>query len=137
MVLGGMDTLGQGNVAGTYLGDLLPVDVRAAGRDVKQAAVPLPLKPGPGPLAKDMGDPLAKDTPVLYWRHRVTPKPEATVQLRAGDEPVLLTWQIGNGRVAVFTGTALGRQLDNETPFWQWQHWPTLLAETIKHTAKE
>ena len=73
---------------------------------------------------------------MLYWRHRVTPKPGAVVAVTAGGEPVLITGTYGQGRVAVFAGTALGEPNGQEVPFWQWSDWPRLLQNTITWVAQ-
>ena len=136
VVLGSSYTLGQGNMAQTYFEDLLPVQVTDK-RDVQQAAAPLPLKPGQGPLLD--GVPIAawKQAPVLYWRHVITPKAAANVALYADKEPVLITSQIGQGRVAVFTGTVLGDKQGADLPFWQWQGWPVILGNTVRWAGRQ
>ncbi|OPZ82454.1 MAG: hypothetical protein BWY76_02708 [bacterium ADurb.Bin429] len=124
VVLGGLYTLGQGNIAGTTLEELLPVTL-AGGREVQRAATPLILKAGKG--GPNFGALQWAGQPAVYWRHMVTPKAGAATSLLAGTEPALVTAMVGKGRVAVFTLTALGDKVGNETPFWQWTGWPTVL----------
>ena len=135
LVLGGNFSLGQGYFANTFLADLLPVTV-AAIRDVQQASPPLTLRPAQAGLARALPGSYWKAAPVLYWRHRVAPKPEAQVQLLAGDEGVLFTGSFGKGRVAVFTGTVLGEPSGTEQPFWTWPGWPPLMRNTIGWLSK-
>jgi uncharacterized membrane protein len=132
LVLGGLYTLGQGNMAGTGLAELLPVTL-TDGREVQRAPQPLALKPGKGGLSfADLG---YAPKPSVYWRHLVTVKPGASTPLLAGTEPFLVTWDAGKGRVAVVTGTALGDTVGTETPFWAWANWPTVLGKTITWAA--
>ena len=79
---------------------------------------------------------LWKQGPVLYWRHVIAPKLGSSVALYAGGEPVLVTGQVGQGRVAVFTGTALGDRKGTELPFWEWQGWPVILGDTVRWAGK-
>jgi uncharacterized membrane protein len=132
VILGGSYTLGQGNMAGTYFEELLPVALGAA-RDVQRAVAPLPLKAGKGSPA--FGALPWAQTPALYWRHAVTAKPGAATPLLAGTETALVTSTVGKGRVAVFTLTALGDKIGAETPFWQWEGWPTVLGTTVTWAA--
>jgi len=136
LVLGGIYTLGQGNMAQTYFEDLLPVQLTDK-REVEAAQAPLPLRPGRGPLVAGLTPALWAEKPVLYWRHVIAPRQEATVALYAGDQPVLLTSQLGQGRVVVFTGTALGDKRGDELPFWQWRGWPIILGNAINWAAKQ
>ncbi len=130
LVLGGNYSLGQGYFADTYLGELLPVTIAKA-RDVQPASPPLTLRPAPTGLARHLPTAAWQAAPVLYWRHRVTPKREAQVHLLAGDEPILFTGTYGQGRVAVFTGTVLGQPSGSERLFWAWASWPLLLHDAL------
>ncbi len=132
VVLGGLYTLGQGNMAGTYFDELLPVTLGAGG-EVERAPAPLILKAGTG--APAFGALPWAGGPAVYWRHRVTPKPGAATPLLAGADPALVTAAVGKGRVAVFTLTALGDKVGHDTPFWQWAGWPALLGNTITWAA--
>jgi len=51
--------------------------------------------------------------------------------LRAGDRPLLVCGTAGKGRVAVFAGTVSGPAAEGEVPFWTWDGWPTVFAETV------
>jgi uncharacterized membrane protein len=136
ILLGGSYTLGQGNLTGTYLADMLPVEIKD-GLDVQRAVPPLGLQPGAGTLANGITAAQAKEAPAVYWRHQVTAKLGATVQVVAGKEPLLTTWTAGKGRVAVFSGTALGRKQAGETPFWNWSGWPTILRNMVTWAGRQ
>ena len=74
-------------------------------------------------------------SPVLYWRHAVTPKAGTDVHVLGGNEPALISWKVGKGTVVVFTGTALGESKEGELPFWKWDGWPLLLNRMIGYAA--
>jgi uncharacterized membrane protein len=108
---------------------MLPVTVAQA-KDIRQAAQPLPLRPGTS-LASSLPADLWNEPACLYWRHIVKPRPQAEALLSAGGEPVLFAGGFGKGRVVVFTGTVLGEPAGNERPFWQWNGWPQVMGKII------
>ena len=69
--------------------------------------------------------------PRVFWRHTVTPKPGARVGLTADGQPLLITGTFGKGRVAVFAGSVMGEPATGQLPFWEWNQWPVVLAETM------
>ena len=69
--------------------------------------------------------------PRVFWRHNVTPKPGARVVLTADGQPLLITGTFGKGRVAVFAGSVMGDSAAGQVPFWEWNQWPVVLAETM------
>ena len=124
--------LGQGQLKGTFLEDMLPVTLAAAeAKDVRRAEKPLPLVRPANSLVGSLPDELWKEPAHLYWRHLVQRKPGARVELLAGTEPVLFSSSSGKGRVAVFTGTVLGEPVGKERPFWQWNGWPQVMGKMI------
>ena len=132
VLLGGLHTLGQGDMKDTFLEDLLPVELIP--RDVAKAEKPLPLGAVTGDvMARAVSSAQWKLSPLLYWRHAVKPKPGAHIHILAGEEPVLVSWKVGKGTVVVFTGTALGEGQEGELPFWKWEGWPTLLKTMVTH----
>jgi len=69
--------------------------------------------------------------PRVFWRHNVTPKPGARVVLTADGQTLLITGTFGKGRVAVFAGSVMGDPATGQLPFWEWNQWPAVLAETM------
>ncbi len=69
--------------------------------------------------------------PTVFWLHRLKPKPDATVVLKAGDYPLLVTGQFGKGKVALFAGTPMGKPGKGQTPFWKWDGWTALLKNLV------
>lgn len=134
VVLGGLYTLGQGDIKDTLLEPLLPVELSR--RDVHRTEPPLALTAVTGDvIAGAVPSAHWKLAPLLYWRHAVKPKAGAALHVLAGDEPVLSSWKVGKGTVVVFTGTALGEWQAGELPFWKWEGWPMLLNRMIDHAA--
>jgi len=130
LLLGGPYALGQGFLIGTYIDDLLPVQVSPV-RDLLPAETPLVLTAEPTALAGPFADSLLAQQPEVYWRHLIELRPEAEVHLRAGPEPVLVTGSYGEGRVTVFSGAALGSPGSGHLAFWQWDDWPALLNDVV------
>ena len=85
------------------------------------------------PGEKSIGDGLNWAAgPRVFWYHPLTPKPGTTVLLTAGGQPLLVMGAYGKGRVAVFAGTVMGDPPAGKLPFWQWDGWPSLLADAIR-----
>ena len=134
VVLGGLYTLGQGDMKDTLLDTILPVELRP--RDVGREEKPLVLSAVAGDaMACAVSPELWQRSPVLYWRHAVTPKAGTDVHVLGGNEPALISWKVGKGTVVVFTGTALGESKEGELPFWKWDGWPLLLNRMIGYAA--
>jgi uncharacterized membrane protein len=133
LLLGGPYAFGQGFLIGTYIDDLLPVQVSPV-RDLLPADTPLVLTAEPTALAGPFADSLLAHTPEVYWRHLIELRPEAEVHLLAGSEPVLVTGSYGEGRVTVFSGAALGTPDPDHLAFWQWDDWPALLSDVVYWT---
>jgi hypothetical protein len=55
-------------------------------------------------------------------------KPDATVHVTAGGNPVILTRPFGKGKVCFVAAAPLGDAPMGETAFWDWPEWPKLMA---------
>ena len=123
LVLGGSLGLGNALTTGTDLEDLLPATLSGPFDTVRLSGDDQLLHPvkgsGLGPLPWT-------DRPRLYWCHRVTPRPEATLLALAGKAPVLLEGPYGRGRVRLYAGTVEGEAGAGETAAWAWAGWPQL-----------
>ena len=110
VVCGGPFAYGCGGYDGTVLEKLLPVipkpfDLRpAAGDRIYDKAVSFSL---PG-----------KDTPQLWWLHKVQCKPGSEILLNAGNDPLVVKGQYGKGTVLAFLGTPLGNPKTSDRPWW-------------------
>ena len=130
LLLGGPYAFGQGFLSGTYVEEVLPVSVSLV-RDLQPTGTPLVLTAAPTTLMSRFEASLLAQQPEVYWRHLIAVRPGAEVQLLAGSEPVLVTSSYGEGRVAVFSGAALGVPGPGHLAFWQWEDWPALLNDVV------
>jgi len=129
LFLGGLFAFG-GEYHGTALEDLSPVSYADA-RDLVAAPEGLSLAPGADTLGKGWASLHWNAGPRVYWYHAVTPKPGAKVLLTAGGKPLLIAGSYGKGHVAVFAGSVMGDPKDGQVPFWAWDGWPAVMAETL------
>ncbi|MHB9131354.1 MAG: LamG-like jellyroll fold domain-containing protein [Armatimonadota bacterium] len=97
--LGGLFTLGNGGMKGTYLEDISPFTL--AGPDEVVQCAPASVL---GPTTTRA----YADTPQLFWRHNVTLRNDASVLAYAGTTPIAAKRNIGKGSVYVFAGTVAG-----------------------------
>jgi uncharacterized membrane protein len=92
---------GKARYHGTPVEDALPVLISPTDDRVErpQGATPRPDQPA-HPVLRDVPD---GPWPDLLGYNRVTPRPEAQVLARCGDDPLIACWQYHDGRSAVFT----------------------------------
>lgn len=130
LLIGGPFAFGRGlwNES-EILSDLLPLTPTGE-RDLQPlpAFTPLTARTD-GPLAKRVG---GGDSPTVRWVHRGTPKPDVTIELSAGDTPVLLTRVYGRGRIALLAGTVLGEPAAGQVAFWDWPGWPEMIGRVVQ-----
>ncbi len=127
---GGEYAFGKGGYMHTVLErELLPL-LCAETVDTVYAKPPLPFVPGPdfAELAVDL-DFAAR--PVFWVRNQVVLKPGAKVFLQSGNHPILVGWQLGQGRVACLLVDHRGKSTDELTAFFDWPDWPKLVAAVI------
>lgn len=133
VILGGLVTLGQNWNMDRGWPEFLPVELKG----------PWEIRPCQPPVAfavPPAGTPLAgvswEAAPVVLYRHLVQPKPGVTVLLSGTHgEPLLVGQAVGQGCVAVFTGTVLGEGLEGTTAFWDAPCWPEVLAKVMRWAA--
>ena len=127
LVLGGPFAFAREGFAGTCLEQMLPVVCERG-----PALTPLAdgvLRPTGGSVlvaGLDLGS-----KPTCFWSHDLPLKPGANIAMSAGERPLLVLGRYGKGRVAVFLGAPLGTGAHGQTPFWNWQGWPTLLSRVM------
>jgi len=104
--------------------------------ETEQVSESVELKAGPDYSAKQLPGVTPDNPPRIYSYYKVKPKPTAKVLLVAGEgEPILIVDNFGKGRVAVFAATCRGYPKQSQTPYWRWDGWPALLAETVRQIA--
>jgi len=91
---------GKARYHGTAVEDALPVTISETDdrAEMPQGVVPAVAGPGHPVLAG-----LPADWPALLGYNRVTARPDATVVVRVGDDPLIACGEHGAGRAAVFT----------------------------------
>lgn len=104
--------------------------------ETEQVSESVKLKAGPDYSAKQLPGVTPDNPPRVYSYYKIKPKPKAKVLLVAGDNaPILIVDNFGQGQVAVFAATARGYPKEGQTPYWRWDGWPALLAETVRQIA--
>ena len=73
-----------------------------------------------------------KAPPLVMWMHQAQAKPGATVELTAGGQPALVTWEYGKGRVAALSATVLGEPPAGGMAFWDWPDWPNCMERVAR-----
>ena len=122
--LGGMNSYGKGHLQGTFLEELLPVEVGGC-FDVERLE---PAQPISQSDHQALADVRWQDEGIMYV-HRVEPKPQTQTVLRAGTKPLLVLGGAGRGRVAAFCGTPFGVPPEGSVAFWDSENWEkTLIA---------
>jgi uncharacterized membrane protein len=128
LMLGGPYGLGRGLWHESDLIEpLLPVKLHAYDLRPFGLTAPLSLRATPGSFLSTEWS----EKPVDVWLHDIEPKSGATVAMKAGDHPALVTGSYGKGRVAVLAVTPLGETPGNALAWWQWTGREKLMAETI------
>ena len=117
VILGGSVAFGQGGMVGTYLEEILPVEIRKKA-DVFAPDKPLQLKGG------SMG--------TVYYLHDHAAKPGAEVLLTAGGYTLASRISVGKGTCTAFSGTVLGASASEADAFWRKPLWVDELASMIR-----
>ncbi|MCX5660901.1 MAG: hypothetical protein NTW19_14445 [Planctomycetota bacterium] len=138
---GGPYAFGHGGSMHTILDrELLPV-VAPTMMDIRYNASGLPLEPGPDfdllGLPASFREELARAKP-LFWAFNedaLRPGADVKVFLKSGNRPVLVGWQLGQGRVGCMLAATMGASEKDRPAFFEWDRWPELLGATIKWLA--
>ncbi len=129
LMTGGFFSYGAGGYADSPLAEMLPVKFSDQLPDLQQLQPPAPLRVGRD--AQALAGVKWAASPLCFWRHRLRPKPEAWVELGAGDQPLLICGTFGKGRVAVLASTALGDPQPGQTPYWEDPTWLDNMAKLM------
>lgn len=132
VVLGGEWAFQRGGYAGTALAEMLPVEMPDEDR--------IPVDRAGLALAADAASSWPKNfvfdpAPRAFYIHTLTPKQDATVELRAGDRAAVVSGSFGKGRVVACGLTIHGTPQTGVTPFWDWADWPRLLGYAVDWSA--
>ena len=156
VVLGGPWAFSRGGYAGTRLEAMLPatfpveyrIVFQPGGAALKPAmsatwwaqgdspifAAPTATSPSQALAAAKIGT--VPPTPRAFYLQTLAPRPQAIVQLLAGDKPALISGAFGNGRVVACGLTVLGKPPSDALAFWDWDEWPKLLGRAIQWAAE-
>lgn len=125
LVLGGPYAFGLGDWhTSDILSELLPVSL-ATHYDLVKCSPPGEWNVSPSWLPSDSGP---AEKPVVFYRHRLSPKSGTEVVVTAGGEPLVVAGHAGRGRVVAVLATPLGEPSAGELPWWQWSDWTKLFA---------
>ncbi|MFP4027506.1 MAG: glutamine amidotransferase [Candidatus Brocadiia bacterium] len=133
LFLGGEYSFGKGRYAHTVLDrKILPV-ISIRPRDNRYVREALHLEPG-----KDFGE-LGVECdfsaePAFWAWNEVALRPDSNVKvfLKAGNRPILVGWQKGEGRVACLMAMHRGHSNPEATAFFEWNDWPSLLGAVLR-----
>ena len=133
---GGEYAFGKGRYAHTVLDRrLLPVRIIRS-RDNRCSPDPLRLEPGPDWRELNAEVDFA-DEPVFWAWNEVALRSDAGVKvfLKAGNRPVLVGWELGEGRVACLLAMYRGHSDEDTTAFFDWGEWPHVLRAVTRWLA--
>ncbi len=131
VVLGGLNSYGNGEYDGSLLEELLPVTMKdsyiwhfsGADKGIRLTRA----EQGDWPLTADFNA-----GPCAWYFHKLVPKGEARVQVRVGDQPAMVSGAYGKGRVVACALTINGNPEEGALPFWDWTGWPALLGQAVE-----
>lgn len=128
LVLAGYASLGKSKIEGTILSNIIPVKTEGPWDMVDGSSLSITSPPESKMLS---GINLSPKLLLPFYQKTIA-KPQATVELKIGEGPLLVSWQYGKGRAAVLTGTVLGKEIPSgRVPFWEWEFYPELMKEII------
>ncbi len=130
LVIGGFYAYGPGDYADTSLEELLPVTLSGKPFDLERLSPPAALEIGKE--AKILKGRQLKAKAFCFWRHQLTPKKDAWVELTAGNKPFLVCGTYGKGRVAAIASAAFGDPSARQPAFWESAEWTDVLADVIQ-----
>ena len=131
LLVGGPFAFGRGAMERSELLEpLLPVTIPGF-EDLKPLAQAAPLQPDKNSRVAMKGLDW-KASPLVMWMHQAQAKQGATVELTAGGQPALVTWEYGKGRVAALSATVLGEPPAGGMAFWDWPDWPNCMERVVR-----
>jgi uncharacterized repeat protein (TIGR01451 family) len=132
LVLGGWYSLSRGSWEGSFVEEVLPVEV-------VQATFLRRLKPEQQKLsataayAAALGPaPAFGDEAAVAWLNHVRPRAGAEILVTAGDLPALVGGTFGDGKVLVWAGSHSG---EPKAAYWEASSWPAMLGAVVRRLA--
>ena len=134
LIFGGHFAFTAGDYRNTALERLLPCTFDAKDRQSDRAGLAI----APTEVGKKRLPAVAWEMkPRVFYYHQVTPREGAEVWVTAGDKPLLLSWSVGKGRVACWTGSVEGDPGTDKMAFWEWGGLPPILDATLSWLVAE
>jgi hypothetical protein len=133
---GGNYSFGKGGYMWTVLDrELLPVQAVET-VDIRYADKPLPLEAGPDFKELNANIDFAA-RPVFWVYNQVALRPNAQVKvfLKSGNRPIMVGWELGQGRVVCLLATQMGQSGEGSTAYFDWDRWPELTTAVIQWLA--
>lgn len=127
VVLGGECAFLRGGYTNTPLEEILPVTMKP---EYMIPAYPKGLALTRAPGATWL--PACTGSAAAFFVQTLVPKPDATVQLLAGELPAIISGNYGKGRVVAVALSSTG---EGPNAFWDWPDWPRLLGSAINWAA--
>jgi len=124
LVTGGLYSLGKGKLDGTFIRDILPVDIVSCWDIKSQLSLIKPVKEREG-IDWD------EEIYVRYYQE-VRLKPEAEVWIKCDSQPLVVWGSYGKGKVCVVTATPLGEYPSDKKPFFASGVWKNIMKMLIK-----
>ncbi|MCG2661095.1 MAG: hypothetical protein L6437_12730 [Kiritimatiellae bacterium] len=130
LVIGGLFAYDAGGYQGTRLEEMLPVKLSGKIPGHEQFNPPVVLKTAA--TARCLKGAKWGGKPLCYWWQPAVPKEGSWVEITAGNEPFLVCWPYGKGRVAAILGGPCGDPQPGQVPFWEDKNWTENLSCVIK-----
>lgn len=131
LLLGGKSAFGNGGIRGSFLEEVVPVQVAETRFDIEASRAELLATPAAAAwrLALDKGV-------VAPFRHQAQVKPGGELLVRAGREPLLVAGTFGRGRVLCLLATPYGQAPARRTRLTAWSGYPDFIDAMLNGLAK-
>lgn len=124
LVCGGLCSLGKSRWDEGALAAVLPVETAGA-FDLGRLSGFQPIEGG-----ENLGS--------VEWIQRVKKiRPDGKILLKSGDQPLLVEWNYGKGKVLVWLGTPMGDPPPGTVPYWKSENWKKFMNTKIKSILPE
>ena len=130
IILGGKAAYGGSGLKGSFLDDVLPVEVSENRFDIAKNAARLSAREHAITNGLDWNQNI-----VSPYIHELTVRPGAQEVISSGKRPFLVLGSFGKGRVACVCAPPYGTARRGEVAFWAWEEWPALVRNLLDWTS--
>lgn len=131
VVMSGCNSVACGVDHNTYVGDLLPVRIKAR-RDTFCDNKGMTFAPEKNEVFSSA---IQWDKIQAFTVDQSLPKQGVQILARVGDRPAIVAWNYGKGRVICFLVNTEGDYGAGAKPYWLSGQWPQILADAVKWAA--